>query len=119
MEFIEKLLSGYGNWDAGQWSLAVAVFMAAGYVLEKTLHVFSGLWRVVFPKKIEPQAFYEVPHPDPPEPAPPPHIRYGTPPVTGHTVQGREEELAKLREGLLAQGEAARSNSVRETSATN
>lgn len=106
MDFVETLFSGYRNWGASHWLFVVGVAGLAITVLEKVFHVFSGLARLVWPKRSEPVPFYEVPNPAPPEPDPPDRIRHGLPPLT-RAVRGRGQELADLRKGLVEKGEAA------------
>jgi hypothetical protein len=106
MEFFQKLLAGYQQWDTGQWSLAVAAFAFIAYLLEKALHIFSRMHRYVFPPKLAPIPYYQVPNPEQPTPQPPalPQIHQisAAPPTT--QVIGREDELLELRQHLLSTG---------------
>lgn len=47
MDFIKTLRSGFEHWDAEHWAFALALLMAILYILEKSLHILSGLWRFI------------------------------------------------------------------------
>ena len=107
MTFVDTLLSGPGTWQGQHWTFVVIVL---GYLGLDGRTGFSFLRWVLrgfkpAPAEIQPvRVIEDDKSPATPEPR---RIIYGTPPVTGHTVQGREDELAELRAGLTARGEAA------------
>ncbi|SNR55996.1 tetratricopeptide repeat protein [Puniceibacterium sediminis] len=101
-DFISTLFSNWQNWDAGQWSLVVAIIALGITGIEKFFGGFSKLLGVLRPRKPEPVPFYTVEDPSKPDPKPQHAFPKITPPARERALVGRKDEMEKLRSILAS-----------------